>query len=159
MLPGTEPLADKLRTPLNPGFHPDDWESFQVRIDRQGRTRVRASSHGHYQACKQRRCRGEWTDATGWTRVSRGSHAGHIPLDSIITATRVRPGWPPRLENDYRYEPRYPGRDMNERTTTADGLRLVPITPGMAGNYDPLDPGIKPPWLKDVFRAPRSGDS
>ena len=159
MLPGSEPLADKLRTPLSPGYHPDDWESVQVRIDRQGRSWVRASSHGHYQACKQRRCRGAWTDSTGWSRVSRGSHAGHIPLDSIITATRLRPGLPPRFDNEYRYEPRYPGRDMNERTTTADGLRLVPITPEMAGDYDPLDPGIKPPWLKEVFRAPRSGES
>ena len=35
------------------GFHADDWEGYQVRVDRDGRAAVRATSHGHYQWCKQ----------------------------------------------------------------------------------------------------------
>jgi hypothetical protein len=54
-----------------PGYHPDDWESVQVRIDdRTGAARMRASSHHTHSA---------WTGWGGWSRVSYGSHAGHIP--------------------------------------------------------------------------------
>ncbi len=39
-------------------------------------------------------CRDRWGPRTGWTRVSRGSHAGHIPLDRAPAARRAgsRPG-------------------------------------------------------------------
>ncbi len=36
-----------------PGYHPDDWEAYAVRVERGGRVAVRASSHGHWQWCKQ----------------------------------------------------------------------------------------------------------
>ncbi len=65
-----------------PGCHDDDWEGYQVRLDRRAGARVRSTSHGHYQWCKQAECRDRWGPRTGWTRVSRGSHAGHIPLDA-----------------------------------------------------------------------------
>ena len=42
-----------------------DWESYQVRIDRIGRVRARASSHRAYHGCKLRRCRNRWIAATG----------------------------------------------------------------------------------------------
>ena len=64
-----------------PGFHRDDWESYQVRVDPDGQVWARASSHGHYQGCKQLACRDRWIGGTGWTRVSRGSHAGHLPVE------------------------------------------------------------------------------
>ena len=48
---------------------------------------VRASSHRHWQGCKEHRCRNRWTALTGWIRVSRGSHAGHIPLRPSCGAT------------------------------------------------------------------------
>jgi hypothetical protein len=75
-----------------PTYHPDDWESFQVRIG-PGGTFARASSHHHH---------------TGWSRagslyISGGSHAGRtsappawrrtpagrltlVPLDPIVEA-------------------------------------------------------------------------
>jgi hypothetical protein len=127
---GAWALARRLargRGPGYPGHHADDWESFQVRIGRDGRARVRASSHHGYQWCKQRRCRNEWGPWTGWSRVSRGSHAGHIP--------------------------RTPAR---ERTTTSAGLRLIPIESIDTSAYRALDPGIKPPWRKKVFTDPLS---
>jgi hypothetical protein len=122
--------ADRLargRMPDYPGYHPDDWESVQVRIGRDGRVTTRASSHHGYQWCKQHRCKNEWGPWTGRSRVSRGSHAGHIPA---------------RLER--------------ERTTTGAGLRLVPIESVDTDAYQPLDEGIAPPWRKRVFSDPLS---
>ena len=123
-----------------PVHHRDDWESYQVRIDRVGRVSARASSHRAYQGCKLRRCRNRWIAATGWTRVSRGSHAGHIPI-------RSRPGWD---------RPLYPGPRLDERTTSAPGVRLVPLETLDKDSYRPLDGGISPPWKKRVYVDPLS---
>src|SRR3954469_24816630 len=49
----------------DPGFHPDDWEAFTVRIDQHGRTAVRASAHGHWQWCKHIWCKNHWGPGTG----------------------------------------------------------------------------------------------
>jgi len=141
-----------------PGYHPDDWEGYQVRIDRDGRAVVRATAHGHYQGCKQRRCRDRWTAWTGWTRVSKGSHAGHIPLRSKRVGTRLVPDWPP-LRSRYRYEPLYPGRDLHERTTAAAELRLVPLETIDRSSYQPLPGGIAPPWTKNAYSDPTEKSS
>lgn len=118
-----------------PGFHPDDWEGAIVRVDPDGRAAIRVTSHGHWQWCKHRRCVGEWGPATGWTRVSRGSHAGHVPVGQL------------------------PGRDLRERTTSSDGVRLVPLEGIDKRGYRRLDPGISPPWEKDAYRNPNSPGS
>jgi hypothetical protein len=136
--------------PDYPGWHPDDWEGYQVRVDRRGNVNVRSTSHGDYKYCKQRGCGNRWGPATGWTRVSRGSHAGHIPLDGE--------------------RGRLPGRDMRERTSTADGLRLIPLELVDGRSYRPLhrsrellpwrhDKGVAPPWRKPVYRDPENGGS
>ena len=116
--------------PRYPGFHPDDWEGYQLRIDPDGEVFARATSHGHYQGCKRRVCRNRWTGAGGWTRVSRGSHAGHLPA---------------RVER--------------ERTSTSEGLRLIPLERVDKHGYEPLDRGVKPPWRKEVYRDPESPKS
>jgi hypothetical protein len=137
-----------------PGYHPDDWESVQVKIDRSGRAFVRASSHHAYQGCKRQVCKNEWTPLTGWSRVSHGSHAGHIPLREH--------GGGPELSLEHglswrrpQYSPSYPGVDLRERTTTADGLRLLPV--------DDLPRGMRfrvsPPWEKEVYTDPRSNST
>jgi hypothetical protein len=59
-----------------PGFHEDDWESYQLKIEPSGRTLARASSHHGYKG--PRGAGGWWTIAMGWTYVARGSHAGRI---------------------------------------------------------------------------------
>src|SRR3954470_12160431 len=79
------PSAVWNRSPLRfagryPGFHEDDWKAYAVRIGADGDVRVRASSHDGWQGCKEARCKNRWAQWTGWTRVSKGSHAGHIPL-------------------------------------------------------------------------------
>jgi hypothetical protein len=110
-----------------PGFHADDWESVQVRVDDAGAARMRASSHHWYQGCKHRRCRNRWTPWAGWSRVSYGSHAGHIP----------------QL------------RDPDERTTTAPGIRLVPMET-LSASDRATEFEVTPPWDKRVYRDPRS---
>jgi hypothetical protein len=121
-------------------FHPDDWEGYQVRIDADGTTSVRATRHGGYTSCKgtpeplpNPSCKG-WGTPNGWTRVSRGSHAGHIP-DST------------------------PGTGLHERSTLASGIHLVPLETLDHHSYRPQKHGIKPPWTKRVYVHPASGSS
>jgi hypothetical protein len=115
-----------------PGYHRDDWESVQVRLDPDGSAWVRASSHGHYQACKEEECRNRWSSHRGWARVSYGSHAGHIPSS---------------------------GPDPRERTTTAEGLRLIPLETHDTRGYRRHDEDVSPPWRKEVYDDPESDES
>jgi hypothetical protein len=134
-----------------PGFHRDDWEGYQVEVDPGGRALARATAHQGYQSCKFMRCRNRWMPVTGWTRVSKGSHAGHIPTVAVRGNLHRPHGSKPWVVAD---RPAYPGIDLEERTTTAAGLRLVPIegvdTAGL--RFD----GITPPWRKKVYTQPRS---
>lgn len=118
-----------------PGFHQDDWEGAIVRVEADGRAAVRVTSHGHWQWCKQRRCVGHWGPATGWTRVSRGSHAGHVPIDGE------------------------PGNGLRERTATAEAIRLIPLEGIDKDRYRRLAPGISPPWEKDAYVNPEAPGS
>jgi hypothetical protein len=135
------------RAPPYPGFHRDDWEGYMVRIEPDGSAWARASSHGHWQSCKEKDCEGDWIGTTGWTRVSRGSHAGHIPVRTEL-----------RLA-DRRQTPLLPGRDLNERTSTGDGLRLIPLETREHEPYRANGERIDPPWDKDAYRDPDSDGS
>lgn len=152
-------------TPRYPGFHPDDWESYQVRIGPDGRAWVRASSHGRYQSCKHRECRNRWMGETGWTRVSRGSHAGHIPTRSLPRTfavpeeVRMLPRHGPRTLSPPRRVPTIPGLDFRERTSTAEGLRLIPLEAPGRRRYQAQEGGIGPPWRKPVYTDPESDES
>lgn len=148
--------------PRYPGFHPDDWEGHQVRIDRRGRVSVRSTSHGHYQWCKQAECRGRWGPPTGWTRVSRGSHAGHVPLERSAVGPGARPGGragKPRGGRPTRYAPRIPGLNLRERTSTAEGVRLVPLERMDKRGYRRLGEGVSPPWRKRAYDSPEDPHS
>ena len=137
-----------------PGFHDDDWESYQVRIDASGGVWSRASSHHGYQGCKQRECHNRWVESTGWSRVSRGSHAGHIPMRSsggrLTFSLRDGFGTTPRT-----YTPSYPGVDIHERTTSSAGLRLLPVESLPRG----MRFAISAPWRKEVYRSPASNST
>jgi len=153
-------------TPDYPGFHRDDWEAVFVRLDPDGGTWVRASSHGHFQGCKWRVCQDEWLRPTGWVRVTRGSHSGHVPL-------RIEPrpgrGHIPRIpryipplgspSRPQRRVPLLPGRDLNERTTSSEGLRLIPLETRETRDYQPLDENVKPPWKKRAYTDPETDES
>ena len=154
-------------TPDYPGFHRDDWEGVFVRIDPDGSTWVRASAHGHYQGCKWRECRNRWIRPTGWVRISRGSHAGHVPFRLEPRPRDPREPPPPprylplrepsRLRD--RHVPLVPGRNLNERTTSGEGIRLIPLERLDRRSYRPLDPKVKPPWRKRAYSDPESGES
>jgi hypothetical protein len=111
-----------------PGFHTDDWEGYAVRIDPDGGVWARATSHGHWQGCKHRFCRGRWMPTRGWSRVSRGSHAGHLPGR----------------------------RRQRERSSTGEALRLIPLEALDKGEYRPLDGEVAPPWDKPAYGDPES---
>jgi hypothetical protein len=137
---GSHGIIKRFYEPLgihDPAFHPDDWEGYQVRVDPNGTTSVRATKHGGYTWCKghiwHNKCE-RWGAPNGWTRVSRGSHAGHIPE-------------------------RTPGTGLHERATTAPGIRLVPLETLDHETYRPLKGGIKPPWTKPVYVDPESRSS
>jgi hypothetical protein len=149
-------------TPDYPGFHHDDWEGVFVRVDPDGTTWMRATSHGHLQGCKWRACRDRWVRSTGWARVSRGSHSGHVPFRSEpVWRSPNRPLHPRYipLPGAPRRTPLIPGRDLDERTTTGEGLRLVPLETRDHRRYRPLDPDVKPPWRKKAYDDPESGES
>ncbi len=168
LLPRVRELVDG--TPDYPGFHRDDWEGVFVRIDADGSTWVRASSHGAFQGCKWRFCANEWIRPTGWVRVTRGSHSGHVPFrmepqaDEPGDGRRIPripryippPGSPTR---PMRRVPLVPGRDMDERSTSAEGLRLIPLETRDTRGYRPLDEGVKPPWRKRAYRDPETDGS
>jgi hypothetical protein len=150
--------------PAYPGTHRDDWEAYAIRIDPGGRAWVRASSHRHWQSCKELWCKNRWTGRTGWIRVSRGSHAGHIPLRHALRRT---PAWvlprqillPGESGAETHRVPLLPGHDLDERTTTGEGLRLVPLETLDARGYRPIDEGVRPPWQKDSYWDPESDES
>jgi hypothetical protein len=148
---GLSPLGG----PPYPGWHDDDWEGFQLRIDRSGGVWARATSHHGYQGCKQRRCANRWMVPTGWTRVSRGSHAGHLPLRSRPAGVWLAPR-PPFVRTSWRYEALYPGVDLRERTTGAAALRLIPLETLDGRGSARFADGIRPPWRKEVYSRPRS---
>jgi hypothetical protein len=123
------------------GHHEDDWESYQVKVMPDGRVFSRASAHHGYSGPKRwpnlnelpghdRRRTGAWTPGTGWTRVSRGSHAGHIPQ----------------------------GPRDDERRTEADGVTLVPIE-RLSGADLATSFAITPPWRKPVYAEPERNDT
>ena len=160
LLPG--PLLFGRRPRPYPGFHPDDWEGHQVRIDRDGEVAVRSTSHGHYQWCKQAECRGRWGPRTGWTRVSRGSHAGHIPLDRTVTGQRGGSGGRAgrtRGAAAHAVPGPAPGVDLRERTTTPEGIELVPLERVDKRGYRRLGEGVSPPWQKPAYDVPEDPTS
>jgi hypothetical protein len=159
LLPRIRHLLDG--TSEYPGFHRDDWEGIFVRLDPDGATWVRASSHGNVQGCKWLACHEHWARSTGWVRVSRGSHAGHVPFRAGRRWRRERPAAPrygPLPARPHRV-PLVPGRDFDERTTTGEGLRLVPLESVDRERYRPLDTEVRPPWRKDAYTDPESGRS
>lgn len=129
-----------------PGYHRDDWEGVAVRVARDGSGAVatRVTSHGGWQWCKHGWCADRWGPVTGWARVSRGSHAGHVPVVDHWSGY-VRPA--------------LPGRELDERTATGDGTVLIPIETLARDAYRRLDPSVTPPWDKEAYRDPEAAAS
>lgn len=138
----------------DPADHVNDWEGYQVRVGPSGEALVRATSHHGYQGCKEVQCHNRWIAWSGWTRVSKGSHAGHIPYTTRWDVERTRHGAP--IRHVTGYTPQLPGRDLHERTTPAAALELIPIeTLGEATLATDFG-AISAPWRKGVYRNPLS---
>jgi hypothetical protein len=113
------------------GFHPDDWESFQVRIGPEG-TEARASSHHGYNGRSGDSLndtgllgsKAAWDEFTGRYYISGGSHAGRV------------------------------GGSPTPRWTARTALRLIPVEPLAAGGHEFA---VTPPWAKRVYRDPEEG--
>ena len=115
------------------GYHPDDWESFQVRIG-PGGTEERASSHHGYNGRGGNALNdvihtaSGWTEATGRYWISSGSHAGRVGTDEAF-----------------------------RRMTPPVRVRVIPIE-SLADVWDDYvgSPDHKPAWLKDVYLDPEA---
>jgi hypothetical protein len=55
--------------------------------------------------------------------------------------------------------PQVPGRNLHERSTSGEGLRLIPLETLDRGAYNPLDDEVKPPWRKRAYSDPEAGES
>jgi hypothetical protein len=161
---GSDWLWARLGLPFGyPGFHEDDWEGAFVRVDPDGSIWLRASSHGHFQSCKWAFCRDEWARHTGWVRVSRGSHSGHLPFDReprwrMSGVPQGGPRYMP-LPGRPRLIPLWPGHGLHERSTTGEGIRLVPLEPLDPRRYQARDRHVLPPWDKDAYSDPTGRES
>jgi hypothetical protein len=118
------------------GYHPDDWESVQFRLNPDGSVEERASSHHGY---NYERNAGNWAsdaglvshdgwgDATHLLLVSGGSHAGNA-----FAFTEV------------------------DRFTPDRKVHLVPLEPIAAGGYEFA---VSAPWVKKVWLDPESRET
>jgi len=129
------------------GYHRDDWEGIQIRIDPDGEVAARASSHHGYnqrpgpvggwasdlgldslrgaEEALGLRAKNGWGAETRMLIVSGGSHAGNTA------------GMP-------RFDRLAPGRSVH----------LVPLEPIAAAT--PARFAVSPPWLKHVWRDPEA---
>jgi len=145
-LRGAPVLEDK-------GYHRNDWESMQVRVEADGTVSARASSHNGYNHTRSPanwgsdmgwgfltdaaekvglRDHGGWGEPTGRYLIAGGSHAGNV--DGKL------------------------GADEYPSYTPAGLVRLVPLESvkdgplARAARFDP----ITPPWKKDVWTDPEA---
>jgi hypothetical protein len=122
------------------GAHPDDWESFQIRVRAGEPAEARASSHhgyngtsGDWLSDSGLVSKAGWTESTGRYFISGGSHAGRVG----------RPASP-------RPRPRRTAL-LAGRWTDPAALRLVPLEPLASDDYQFA---VSPPWAKGVWRDP-----
>lgn len=135
------------------GYHRNDWESMQIRVDPDGVVSERASSHAGYNHTRSSvnwgsdlgwgfltdaaekvglREKGGWGDATGQYLIAGGSHAGNVAASLA--------------DSDY---PSY---------TPSALVRLVPlesVKDGPLARPADFDP-ITPPWEKEVWTEPEA---
>jgi hypothetical protein len=121
---------------LTGGYHLDDWESFQVRVDSSGDAVARASSHHSYNGTHgglgSISSDAGWRPKAGWDTV----------LNELHVAAGSHAGMSQALPGDTRHVDR-------------KDLRLIPLEPIAALGGLP-DFTISPPWRKGVWRDPES---
>jgi hypothetical protein len=127
------------------GFHLDDWESVQIRIEPDG-VAQRASSHHGYNYAR---------GIANW-----GSDAGLDPLEHAAEAVGARApnGWGPEtgllLVSGGSHAGNAGGIPHIDRFTPGRRVHLVPLESIAAGNASIF--AITPPWLKEAWWDPEA---
>lgn len=118
------------------GFHLDDWESYQVRVDSSGGAVARASSHKSYNG--------------------RSGGLGSAASDPGIAK---KAGWDTILNQIHVASGSHAGMSQNgaddDRRIDPSNLRIIPLEP-IARAGDAPDFAVSPPWQKGVWRDPES---
>jgi hypothetical protein len=128
------------------GFHPDDWESAQIRIHPDGKVDQRASSHGGFNHGR---------GIANW-----GSDAGIGLLKDVAEAVGARPanGWGPEtrllLVSGGSHGGNAIGITEIDRATPGDRVHLIPLEPIAATSTARF--AIDPPWRKRAWRDPEA---
>jgi hypothetical protein len=149
---GSTPLKGPIRTVSSalgkPTYHPDDWESYQVRIGPAG-TFARASSHHGYSY-----------ELGGWTLIP-----GHRLRTGRDGRLRIRPapevvnGWGPEVRTLYVSGGSHAGNARTSRSyaraTKGHRLRLIPLR--WIALQTRAGFAVTPPWEKRVYRDPEYG--
>ena len=146
---GSTPLRGPIRAASaavgRPSYHPDDWESYQVRIGRAG-TFARASSHHGYSY-----------ELGGWTLIP-----GHRLRERRDGRVRIRPapevvnGWGPAVRTLYVSGGSHAGNARASRkaarVTKGHRLKLIPLR--WIAIHTRASFAVTPPWEKRVYRDP-----
>lgn len=130
------------------GFHADDWEGVQIRIDPDGRIDQRASSHHGYNHVQ--------------SVANMGSDAGITPLADAAERLGARPdnGWGPETRLLVVSGGSHAGNTNGflrvDRVTPGRRVHLVPLEPIAEGEGGGYRFAVSPPWLKRVWRDPEA---
>jgi hypothetical protein len=128
------------------GYHHDDWESVQIRIDSDGSTSERASSHHGYN---------HEQGVDNW-----GSDAGIDPLKDVAEVVGARPhnGWGAEthalLVSGGSHAGNADGLPRADRLIPGRRVHLVPLEPIAADSHARF--AISAPWRKRVWRDPEA---
>jgi hypothetical protein len=128
------------------GYHRDDWEGVQIRVEPDGRVAERASSHDGYDYSNQ--------------DLDWGSDAGIDPLRALaeLLDARAPGGWGPEthllLVSGGSHAGNATGSYDLRRFTPARRVHLIPFEPLAAHSHASF--AISPPWLKQVWRDPEA---
>jgi hypothetical protein len=132
------------------GYHRDDWESVQIRIDADREVSERASSHHGYNYARD--------------LANAGSDAGIGPLRTIAEAIGARPhnGWGPRVGllrvSGGSHAGNASGFLNLDRIVLGDRVHLVPLE-SLAAAASGYAFAVVPPWLKRVWRDPEAAET
>jgi hypothetical protein len=130
------------------GYHHDDWESVQIRIDPDGNVDERASSHHGYNYVQ--------------SLANAGSDAGIGSLKDVTEAVGARPdnGWGRETHLLVVSGGSHAGNTNGflriDRVTPGRRVHLVPLEPVAAAEGAAYDFAISPPWRKRVWRDPEA---
>jgi len=129
------------------GYHPDDWEGVQIRIQPDGHVDERASSHNGYN--QRPGVIGGWASDAGIDPVKDAEEA---------VGLRAANGWGPEtrllIVSGGSHAGNTAGIPQIERLTPGNRVHLIPLEPIAATTNARF--AINPPWHKRLWRDPEA---